>query len=156
MNAVIGDIICTKAKYRGIAGFVVDGLVRDMPGIEHLDFPVFARGTTPAGPLHRGPGEINYAISCGGIVVNPGDVIVADISGIVLIPQECAEDILRPCARGSSRTRGLMNCYVNKSARFTKGMSTRIKPSGLQTMLCESVAMVHPKRFDTLGSVKGV
>lgn len=95
MNAVIGDIICTKAKHRGIAGFVVDGLVRDMPGIEHLDFPVFARGTTPVGPLHRGPGEINYAISCGGIVVNPGDVIIADISGIVLIPQECAEDILR-------------------------------------------------------------
>lgn len=95
MNAVIGDIICTKAKHRGIAGFVVDGLVRDMPGIEHLDFPVFARGTTPVGPLHRGPGEINYAISCGGIVVSPGDVIVADVSGIVLIPQECAEDILR-------------------------------------------------------------
>jgi len=91
---VIGDIICTKAKHRGIAGFVVDGLVRDMPGIEHLDFPVFARGATPVGPLHRGPGEINYPISCGGIVVNPGDVIVADLSGIVLIPQECAEDIL--------------------------------------------------------------
>jgi regulator of RNase E activity RraA len=95
MNAVIGDIICTKAKHRGIAGFIVDGLVRDMPGIEHLDFPVFARGTTPVGPLHRGPGEINYAISCGGIVVNPGDVIIADLSGIVLVPKECAEDILR-------------------------------------------------------------
>ena len=95
MNAVIGDIVCTKAKHRGIAGFVVDGLVRDMPGIEHLDLPVFARGTTPVGPLHRGPGEINYAISCGGIVVNPGDMIVADISGIVVIPRESAEDILR-------------------------------------------------------------
>jgi regulator of RNase E activity RraA len=66
-----------------------------MPGIEHLDMPVFARGTTPVGPLHRGPGEINYAISCGGVVVNPGDVIVADISGIVLIPKESAEDILQ-------------------------------------------------------------
>jgi regulator of RNase E activity RraA len=66
-----------------------------MPGIEHLDLPVFARGTTPVGPLHRGPGEINYAISCGGIVVNPGDMIVADISGIVVIPRESAEDILR-------------------------------------------------------------
>jgi len=95
MNAVLGDIICTKAKHRGIAGFVVDGLVRDIPGIEHLDFPVFARGATPVGPLHRGPGEINYAISCGGVVVNPGDVMVADISGIVLIPRESAEDILR-------------------------------------------------------------
>ena len=94
MNAVLGDIICTKAKHRGIAGFIVDGLVRDIPGIEHLDFPVFARGTTPVGPLHRGPGEINYTISCGGAVIHPGDVIVADISGIVVVPRETAGDIL--------------------------------------------------------------
>jgi regulator of RNase E activity RraA len=95
MNAVLGDIICTKAKHRGIAGFVIDGFVRDVPGIEPLDFPVFARGTTPVGPLHRGPGEINFPISCGGVVVTPGDVMVADISGIVLIPRESAKDILR-------------------------------------------------------------
>lgn len=95
MNAVLGDIVCTKAKHRGIAGFIVDGLVRDMPGIEDLDFPVFARGTTPVGPLHRGPGEINCPIACGGVVVNPGDVIVADISGIVVVPRDWAEDILR-------------------------------------------------------------
>ena len=95
MNAVLGDIICTKAKHRGIAVFVVDGLVRDMPGIKDLDFPVFARGTTPVGPLHRGPGEINSPIACGGVVVNPGDVIVADVSGIVVVPRDWAEDILR-------------------------------------------------------------
>jgi RraA family protein len=95
MNAVLGDIICTKAKHRGIAGFIVDGLVRDMPGIEDLDFPVFARGTTPVGPLHRGPGEINCPVSCGGVVVNPGDVIIADISGIVVVPRLWAEDVLQ-------------------------------------------------------------
>ena len=58
-NAVLGDLISAKAKHRGIAGFVVDGLVRDLSAIDELDFPVFARGTTPIGPLHRGPGEIN-------------------------------------------------------------------------------------------------
>jgi regulator of RNase E activity RraA len=94
MNAVLGDIVCTKAKHRGIAGFIVDGLVRDMPGIEDLDFPVFARGTTPVGPLHRGPGEINCSIACGGVVVNPGDVVVADISGIVVVPQGWVEDVM--------------------------------------------------------------
>ncbi len=93
-NAVLGDIVCTKARHRGIAGFIVDGLVRDMPGIEDLDFPVFARGTTPVGPLHRGPGEINCPISCGGVVVNPGDVVVADVSGIVIVPREWVEDTL--------------------------------------------------------------
>jgi regulator of RNase E activity RraA len=88
MNAVIGDVICMKAKHRGIAGFVIDGFIRDLPAIEDLDFPVFARGTTAIGPLHTGPGEVNYPICCGGVVVNSGDVIVADGGGIVVIPSE--------------------------------------------------------------------
>jgi RraA family protein len=94
MNAVLGDLICTKARHRGIAGFIVDGLVRDLPAILPLDFPVFARGTTSIGPLHRGPGEINYAICCGGIVVNPGDLVVADQAGIVIVPREIAAELL--------------------------------------------------------------
>lgn len=94
MNAVLGDLISTKAKHLGIAGFVVDGLVRDVPEINELDFPVFARGSTPVGPMHRGPGEVNFAICCGGVVVNPGDVIVADAAGVVVIPKEIAADLL--------------------------------------------------------------
>lgn len=95
MNAVLGDLICTKARHRGIAGFVVDGFVRDLPDIRELDFPVFARGATPIGPLHRGPGEINYAICCGGVVVTPGDLVIADGAGIVVIPQEVACELLQ-------------------------------------------------------------
>lgn len=95
MNAVLGDLVSTKAKHRGIAGFIVDGFIRDLPDILELDFPIFARGTTSIGPLHRGPGEINYPICCGGIVVNPGDVIVADGAGVVVIPQEIASDLLK-------------------------------------------------------------
>lgn len=95
MNAVLGDLVCTKAKHRGIAGFVVDGLIRDLPDIVALDFPVFAQGTTPIGPLHRGPGEINYPICCGGVVVNPGDVIVADAAGVVVVPRGIAAELLR-------------------------------------------------------------
>ncbi|HAY78946.1 MAG TPA: methyltransferase [Planctomycetaceae bacterium] len=93
-NAVLGDIICAKAKHRGIAGYVIDGLIRDLPDIVPLDVPVFARGTTALGPLHRGPGEINYPICCGGVVINPGDVIVADAAGIVVVPREFAHELL--------------------------------------------------------------
>lgn len=93
-NAVLGDLVSTKAKHRGIAGFIVDGLIRDLPGIEELDFPVYARGTTPMGPLHRGPGEINYPVACGGVVVNPGDVIVADAAGVVCVPRQVAGELL--------------------------------------------------------------
>lgn len=94
VNAVLGDVICTKAKHRGIAGFVIDGLIRDLPGILEIGMPVFARGTTAVGPLHRGPGEINFPIAVGGTVINPGDVIVADAAGIVAIPQSFAVDLL--------------------------------------------------------------
>ena len=94
-NAVLGDLICTKAKHRGIAGYVVDGLIRDVPGITPLEMPVFARGTTAIGPLHRGPGEINFAVSCGGVVVNAGDVVVADDAGICIVPREAAVEILK-------------------------------------------------------------
>ena len=95
MNAVIGDLISSKAKQRGIAGFIVDGYIRDLPGILPLDFPIFARGTTPIGPLHRGPGEINFPICCGGVVVNPGDIVVADGFGVVIVPRESVEEILQ-------------------------------------------------------------
>jgi regulator of RNase E activity RraA len=96
LTAVLGDLISTKARHRGIAGFVVDGLIRDLPDIEELvDFPVFARGTTPIGPLHRGPGEINHAICAGGIVVYPGDVIVGDPNGVVVVPRSSVERVLQ-------------------------------------------------------------
>jgi regulator of RNase E activity RraA len=93
--AALGDLVSTKARHRGVAGFIVDGLIRDLPGIKALgDFPVFAQDATPIGPLHRGPGEINYPIAAGGVVVHPGDVIVADLNGVVVVPRDCAEDIL--------------------------------------------------------------
>jgi RraA family protein len=93
-NAVLGDLVANKAKHRGIAGFIVDGLVRDLPGLIEAGLPVYARGVTPFGPLHRGPGELNYTISCGGIVVNPGDIVVADKSGIAVVRREFAEETI--------------------------------------------------------------
>jgi RraA family protein len=104
MTAVLGSLVAVKARHRGIVGMVVDGLVRDVSGIQSLgDFPVFARGVTPIGPLHRGPGEINYPVSAGGIVVHPGDVIVGDLDGVAVVPRDAAETVL---ARVEARTRG--------------------------------------------------
>jgi len=111
MNAALGGLISTKAVHRGIAAFVVDGYIRDLPEIRQLDFPVFARGATAIGPLHRGPGEINYPISCGGVVVHPGDVVVADGFGIVVIPRANAEDILER-----------LEAYKKKNADYFAGV----------------------------------
>ena len=80
--------------HRGIVAFVIDGLMRDIDGVKEVALPVFARGVTPIGPLHRGPGEINFPVSCGGIVVRPGDVICGDANGMVVVPQEFLEELL--------------------------------------------------------------
>lgn len=93
-NAVVGDLIANKAVHRGIAGFIIDGLIRDLDGVKETGLPVYARGVTAFGPLHRGPGELNYPVACGGIVVDPGDIITADQSGIAVVRQESAESTL--------------------------------------------------------------
>jgi RraA family protein len=102
MTAVLGDMICTKAHHRGVAGFVVDGLVRDLDGILELGtMPVFARGTTPIGPLHRGPGEVNHPVACGGVVVHPGDIVVGDADGVVVVPKDVARTVLDDLEAGA-------------------------------------------------------
>lgn len=105
-NALIGDIICTKARHRGIQGFVIDGLIRDLPAIKSLGYPVFARGTTAIGPLHRGPGEINFPVACGGTVVNPGDVIMADEAGMVSVPRDIVQSVVEilECQQDTNQT----------------------------------------------------
>jgi RraA family protein len=112
-NAVFGDIVAAKAQHRGIGGFIVDGYIRDLPAVRSLGFPVWAIGTTPVGPLHRGPGEINYPVACGGVVVNPGDVIVADAAGVVVVPRTIAADLLE---RLTSQAEGLRT-YVEAVQR---------------------------------------
>lgn len=93
-NAILGDLVASKARFRGISGFIIDGLIRDLAGVRETGLPVYARGVTPFGPLHRGPGEINTPISCGGIVVNPGDLIKADLTGIAVVPRDHAHEVL--------------------------------------------------------------
>lgn len=102
-NAVLGDTISMKAKHRGIAGFIVDGYVRDLDGIRDVGLPVYGRGETLIGPLHRGPGEINYPICCGGVVVNPGDIVVADSGGIVIVPLEHCQQLHAKLLRHKDR-----------------------------------------------------
>jgi RraA family protein len=109
-NAVLGDLVANKARHRGFAGVIIDGLVRDIEGIVESGLPVFARGVTAFGPLHRGPGEVNYPISCGGVVVHPGDIIAADAGGVVIIPQAHATDVL---ARLDARREALAEYTAN-------------------------------------------
>ena len=93
-RALLGEMMGNKAQKRGILGFVVDGMVRDAGGLQEIGFPTFARGVTPAGPYKYGPGRLNETIACGGVAVSPGDIIIGDDDGIVVIPIGRAEEIL--------------------------------------------------------------
>lgn len=79
----------------GIKGIVTDGVVRDILGVKNLNFPVFCKGTTVASSAKGGWGQVNVDISCGGTSVSPGDIIVADADGVVVVPKSIEEDVLK-------------------------------------------------------------
>ena len=93
-RALVGGMMLAYAEERGLAGFVVNGAVRDLDDIEASPLPVFALAATPLGPYREGPGEINVPVVCGGQVVMPGDILVGDSDGIVVIPRRDAADLL--------------------------------------------------------------
>lgn len=93
-RAVAGDFVVNLAKTLGISGIVVDGVIRDVIGVRSLKYPVFCKGTTVAASYKNGAGEINVPISCGGVSVSPGDIIVGDADGVVVIPQQIAQEVL--------------------------------------------------------------
>jgi hypothetical protein len=85
-----GGFDCEAFFELGIAGIVADGCVRDAQEIRASGFPLFCAGLSPNGPFKEGPGEINYPISCGGQIVRPGDMIIGDDDGVVVLQKELA------------------------------------------------------------------
>ncbi len=85
--AVTGDLLLGVARNRGVAGFVTDGLVRDLADLEALNLPVYAMGVTANSPGRRGPGTVGLPIVCGGLAVATGDVVVGDRDGVVVVPR---------------------------------------------------------------------
>lgn len=92
-RSLAGEIMMRFAQDKGIAGIVVDGCLRDLDGIQTLSMPVYAAGVTPQGPWKFGPGEVNTPISCGGQVVFPGDILVGDRDGIVVVRRQDAAEV---------------------------------------------------------------
>ena len=93
-NAVVGGILTFYAATIGLSGVVIDGAIRDVAEIRERDFPVYARGVTHRGPYKDGPGEINVPVCVGGMVVNPGDIVVGDQDGLLAIPPEDARFVI--------------------------------------------------------------
>jgi len=94
-SAVFGELMGNSAVAIGLGGLVVDGAIRDVEALGVLKFPAFSRSVSAGGCDKDGPGEINVPIACGNTVVMPGDIVVGDAEGVVVIPQQDAAEVLR-------------------------------------------------------------
>jgi RraA family protein len=93
-NALIGELMTTTAIRQGVAGFVINGAIRDLDVIGAGTFPVYAAGVTHRGPYKDGPGEVNVPVAIDGMVVHPGDLMLGDADGVLCVPRDSAEAIL--------------------------------------------------------------
>jgi regulator of RNase E activity RraA len=92
----VGGLMVTTMKVRGLAGAVVDGSIRDLPQIQRLQFPVYSRGVSPGTTIgHFRCAGVNVPVTCAGVTVNPQDIISADEDGVVVVPRDKAEEILK-------------------------------------------------------------
>ncbi len=93
-QALVGEIMMSRAMAIGVAGFVIDGAIRDVAAFTKSDFPCFARGVTHRGPYKSGPGEINVPVAIDGMVVMPGYVVLGDEDGVVAFDPAVAAELL--------------------------------------------------------------
>ena len=100
-----------------VAGIILDGPIRDIDEIGNWDFPVYCTGTTPGGPYKEGPGEINVPIACGGVSVNPGDIILADPDGVIVIPRKDAAVILEDAKKFQAADEGKLAAAKDGTAK---------------------------------------
>jgi regulator of RNase E activity RraA len=124
--AMAGGNVCAYAQQRGIAGFVVDGVVRDIAETRKNKFPVFGRGVIPIPGVRKTPGLIDVPVVCGGVTVAPGDIVVADEEGIVVLPKAQAADLLgRAQARAKKEEETTLEQWVkNHKERMDEAVKT--------------------------------
>ena len=93
-SALMGTIMMTACRQLGLAGVVMDGAVRDSLEIDEMDYPVFSVGTNPNGPTKNNGGRIGHPVSVGGVTVHPGDFVIGDGDGVVVIEREALPGLL--------------------------------------------------------------
>lgn len=128
--ALMGTIMMTACKQLGIAGVVIDGAVRDSLEIEEMGFPVFCVGTNPNGPTKNVPGRIGHPVTCGGVQVRSGDLVVADADGVVVIGRERVEGLL-PLARRKVEDEAARVAQIRQGNTSASWLTAALRTAGV-------------------------
>ncbi len=132
-RAIFGELMATYMKTRGIRGIICDGAVRDWGGLAALEgFNVYARSATPNGPYKNGPGEINVPVVCGGKIVYPGDIVVADDDGVLFIRPEDAEALIAATKAVEDKEAGIMKHILEDGTYIRPWVDAKLKEIGCE------------------------
>ena len=127
-RALCGEIMISHAKRRGLAGFIINGCIRDTEAVAAMDFPVYALGYNPNGPLKGGLGEINVPVVAGGMAILPGDILVGDADGIVVIRPGDAPEVAEKASKqnqGEAKIMELIEAGTWDRSNFPKVLTEK-------------------------------
>lgn len=131
-RAIFGELMLSYCKTRGIAGVIVDGSIRDKDTIAKMDIPVYARGITPNGPYKNGPGEINSVVTFGGQVVRPGDIIIGDEDGVIVVKPEEALELAEKVRAVSKKEMDIMRTMMEEGTYLRPWVEEKLTEIGCE------------------------
>ena len=129
-RSIFGELMATYCKVRGVAGLVVDGAIRAQEALCEMDRPIYAKSTTPNGPYKNGPGEINVPVVIGGRVVRPGDILVGDQDGRIVIPPEQAQEVLGKTRATMEKEAKIMEDILTKGTYIRPWVDEKLNEIG--------------------------
>ena len=130
-SSVAGDIFVGMARNKGVTAIVTDGVVRDVPGIDEIGIPVFARGVCPNSPWKNGPGSVGLPIVIGKVTVCAGDIVVGDSDGVVIVPRVKAQETANALVAVLEREKN-MDAAVKRGDTLPGWLAEALKTKGVQ------------------------